>query len=81
MNVETGSGEHPDDCDTSQISLSSSHGIRNSNLRDLKTNTLPLGHRGSHDSASSRVGVVKACCFLETINTRAGIAAIIKTLR
>ena len=43
----TGPGEHPEDGEMNELTLSSRHGIRNSGPGGLRPSTLPLVHGGS----------------------------------
>ena len=63
---QTGPGEPPEDGEMNEMTLPFSHRIRNKITGGLRSNTLPLGHRGSHNVTSLRVNGEETFCFFET---------------
>ena len=63
-------GESPEDGEMIEMTLSSRHRIRNSNLGGLRPSTLPLGHGGSPQYQLSHVDGEETFLFLSNRRDR-----------
>ena len=66
----TGPGEPPEDCEMSEMTLSSRHRIRNSSPGGLRPSTLPFGHGGSPQYWLSHVDGEETALYMHNSNDK-----------